>query len=190
MLVILLGHGGDLGKSIPFTEHKYLETPVFKTPFCFCEPCWSDVWNFPFCPFICSLKCCILDIIFLSAVFTMIGLPEFLDKSCFTHKSKIIKGCKWDAVARWVLWLGIGWSGCTEPEDFADISGTLLLSNSLRGWRWQRGCLPCRPPASPRSACPGASHSHVGSPLGCHVPWELGGHRKPPGLQLWWGLEL
>lgn len=167
-LVILLGHGGSPGKSISFTGNTRLETPVFQTPFCWREHSWSDVWNFPFYPFICFLKCSILYIVFLSAVFTITGLPELLDKSCFTHKSEIIKGYKKDAVARWVPRWGAGlrhWEAA-QPEDFPDISGNLSLSNSLPRWDGGDGggredACPAWPQHLP--ALPGreASYSHM-----------------------------
>lgn len=109
--------------------------------------------KFPLLPFYLLLNCSILGIIFLSAVFTIRGLPECLEKSCFTHESKIIKGYQRDTVAHWVLPLGMGpRSGWAEPEDFADNGGTLSLSNRLPRWRWQRMdalsifllCLPVR----------------------------------------------
>lgn len=172
-LVILLGHGGNPGKSVSFTGNKCLETPVFQTPFCWSERSRSDVWNSPFCPFICFLKCSILYIVFLSAVFMIIGLPELLDKSCFTHKSEIIKGYKKDAVARWVPRWGAGlrlWEPA-QPEDFPDISGNLSLSNSLPRWDGGDGggredACPAWSQHLPSSPGRGASCSRMVSPMG------------------------
>lgn len=134
------------------------------------------------------LKCSILDIIFLSAVYAITGLPKFLDKSCFTHKSKIIKGSGRAAVARWVSCLGTG------PRRWGGQSRRILqmsLSNSLPRWRWQRGCCcPAATRASPCSAWPGAAHSSVGSRCLGVTRRGMGGHQESPGPQQWWGWRL
>lgn len=50
--IILLGHGGDLGKSISFTWKQIPGNSCVLNTFLYLAST-SDVWNFPFCPFIC-----------------------------------------------------------------------------------------------------------------------------------------